>query len=401
LTFVYNGIVSEKCNLVTVAANTVTASTDCQAALRAIPGLGGADVVVKKTAGAGAGGADGITVASGLGGVDLMAAVVTLPKGVDGSGLTATLSGAIIGGAHASPLSGNEYLYRKHWRNNNGRSFTVTKVRENRVGGITAINDASDSFNVEHEADVHGMVVPDGEFVAVHNIPNGRTSEANSYLFSSTGGAAANMAHAQRGQVYRLGTSCYLQLIETDAAQGQDAKKARFHHVSGGCDNTALLAVAHQGDTAVIAADGSNTLSQRITGASDIILVSPNIVGSSSPAPTSSVTSSFDSADNVPQISDALASVAGDMSYANAYYGVGGDMLVVDSKPDAIRGGSAIEMDITYTGPSGSCSVEEVTKGSKESAVCSNRGVCDYETGTCVCAEGFMKEACSEQSVLV
>merc|ERR1711968_386312 len=60
LTFVYNGIVSEKCNLVTVAANTVTASTDCQAALRAIPGLGGADVVVKKTAGAGAGGADGI-----------------------------------------------------------------------------------------------------------------------------------------------------------------------------------------------------------------------------------------------------------------------------------------------------------------------------------------------------
>ena len=92
---------------------------------------------------------------------------------------------------------------------------------------------------------------------------------------------------------------------------------------------------------------------------------------------------------------------ASDLGYANAYYGVGGDMLVVDSKPDAIRGGGAIAMDITYTGPSGSCSVEEVTKGSKESAVCSNRGVCDYETGTCVCAEGFMKEACSEQSVLV
>merc|ERR1711968_119902 len=100
---------------------------------------------------------------------------------------------------------------------------------------------------------------------------------------------------------------------------------------------------------------------------------------------------------------DGISASAGaeSLKYANAYYGIGGDMLYLDSKPDAVHGGNSIAMDITYTGPSGSCSVQEVTKGSKESAVCSNRGVCDYETGTCVCAEGFMKEACSEQSVLV
>merc|ERR1719379_795288 len=114
-----------------------------------------------------------------------MAAVVTLPKGVDGSGLTATLSGSIIGGAHASPLSGNEYLYRKHWRNNNGRSFTVAKARENRVGAITSIEDgrtfgspAPGKYTVTHDADIHGMAVPINEFVAVHNIPNARISQS-------------------------------------------------------------------------------------------------------------------------------------------------------------------------------------------------------------------------------
>merc|ERR1711959_237260 len=49
------------------------------------------------------------------------------------------------------------------------------------------------------------------------------------------------------------------------------------------------------------------------------------------------------------------------------------DTLVLDSVPDAMNGA----VDIAYTAPSGSCSVSEVTKGSSESATCSNRGSCD------------------------
>merc|ERR1711916_359943 len=171
---------------------------------------------------------------------------------------------------------------------------------------------------------------------------------------------------------------------------------ASFNHVSGTCNDGSrgALKKAHYpasqlpntADEAVTVS--SATLGTATGGASDTILANP------AAAASASVSAAF-------SVADGLATTAAELAYANAYYGVGGDMLVVDSKPDAIRGSDPIEMDITYTGPSGSRSVEEVTKGSKESAVCSNRGVCDYETGTCVCAEGFMKEACSEQSVLV
>jgi hypothetical protein len=73
------------------------------------------------------------------------------------------------------------------------------------------------------------------------------------------------------------------------------------------------------------------------------------------------------------------------------------DTLILDSIPDAMNGA----VDITYTAPSGSCSVSEVTKGSSESATCSNRGSCDGGSGLCVCHEGYSGEACETQTVLV
>jgi len=73
------------------------------------------------------------------------------------------------------------------------------------------------------------------------------------------------------------------------------------------------------------------------------------------------------------------------------------DTLVLDSVPDAMDGA----VDIAYTAPSGSCSVSEVTKGSSESATCSNRGSCDGGSGLCVCHEGYSGEACETQTVLV
>merc|ERR1719313_3230564 len=46
------------------------------------------------------------------------------------------------------------------------------------------------------------------------------------------------------------------------------------------------------------------------------------------------------------------------------------------------------------------CTVTEHRKGSKESATCSNRGICG-EDGTCECFEGYTDENCGQQSALV
>lgn len=43
----------------------------------------------------------------------------------------------------------------------------------------------------------------------------------------------------------------------------------------------------------------------------------------------------------------------------------------------------------------------ETQRGTKENAVCSNRGSCEAETGICRCAEGFHGQACEIQTVLV
>jgi len=81
-----------------------------------------------------------------------------------------------------------------------------------------------------------------------------------------------------------------------------------------------------------------------------------------------------------------------------AYVGRGYDKLTVVPMPDSM---SAQKVTITYTGPSASCSVTEVDRGTHESSECSGRGNCDYSTGTCLCDAGYTLEACSEQTVLV
>jgi len=159
------------------------------------------------------------------------------------------------------------------------------------------------------------------------------------------------------------------------------------------CDHTAGVDDALKiQDNAVIKLEGQSTVTNSVVGSSDTFHLIPD-AGAGAEATTGAILGGG--------VKAQFASSGNSDAYSNAYVGMGGDELYVDSVPDALYGTAAIAMDITYTGPSGSCSVSEVTKGSKESAVCSNRGVCDYETGTCVCAEGFTKEACSEQSVLV
>merc|ERR1712072_255506 len=44
--------------------------------------------------------------------------------------------------------------------------------------------------------------------------------------------------------------------------------------------------------------------------------------------------------------------------------------------------------------------VVETTKGTEENAVCSNRGHCNAEDGTCSCAAGYYGEACAGQTII-
>jgi len=47
------------------------------------------------------------------------------------------------------------------------------------------------------------------------------------------------------------------------------------------------------------------------------------------------------------------------------------------------------------------CEVEETVKGTSENAECSNRGLCDGQTGLCTCFSGYTGEDCSVQTVMV
>merc|ERR1711916_253364 len=202
-------IIGDRISTAAVAADDST----CQNALQEVPGLSGATVDVTVAP----------STSSGVGGVDLLQIEVKLPKGVDGSGLSASLTGAILASSQSNPLSGNEYLYRRHWRNNNGRSFTVTKLRENRVGAITSIEDgrtfgstAPGKYRVTHDADIHGMAVPITEFVAVHNIPNARISQSHQLSENS-----ATKYNIVRGEIYEMGNypnACQMVALESHAA---------------------------------------------------------------------------------------------------------------------------------------------------------------------------------------
>jgi len=44
--------------------------------------------------------------------------------------------------------------------------------------------------------------------------------------------------------------------------------------------------------------------------------------------------------------------------------------------------------------------VIEKSKGTTDNSVCSNRGMCDYSSGTCKCFQGFTRQDCSLQNVL-
>jgi len=54
-----------------------------------------------------------------------------------------------------------------------------------------------------------------------------------------------------------------------------------------------------------------------------------------------------------------------------------------------------------YTALTGTAAVAETTKGTTESAECSNRGHCNTDSGTCECVPGYYGQSCEHQTVVV
>jgi len=380
--FSYMGVESSTC--VHGTAN------DCKGEIQALPGLQSAEVTQPATT---------PTVTD-----EKFVVQVILPKGVDGSKLTAR---AIYANAQDDTTL---YMYTHRHRNNNGRSFTVLKARENRIGaqaGTSSVvadhDDTSPTLKVNFEEDVYvtgGLET--ANVVAVHNTRNVRVSEETGGItLTGTLTRPADMGTStlKRGEVYTVGgtTVKYASILDMDPTDPNGVIALYCLQDCGNTDNHIILQLdctdAESTDTDIFTFTTAAGKADAILGSSDTFHVIP---GNAAATHTGTIAGA-----TLAKFADSHTAD----TYSNAYVGMGGDELYLDSVPDAIfsnpSSADGIPMDIEYTGPSGSCSVSEVTKGSKESAVCSNRGVCDYETGTCVCAEGFTKEACSEQSVLV
>lgn len=100
-----------------------------------------------------------------------------------------------------------------------------------------------------------------------------------------------------------------------------------------------------------------------------------------------------------------------EVSITSAFGGSGGTARITFS--DAMNSGDQAMITVTKTAcntagcqpmlvgsANGAVAVTEVTKGTTEWAVCSNRGTCNSDTGDCECFSGYTGEACQIQTII-
>lgn len=312
--FEYNGQYGSPVDLKAAGGGAWCVDATIEGGFQSLSGLSTAAAVCSTTIGT-----DFSTDFPGASGVAVAKITITLPLGADGSKFHVHQHYTAATKAFLNAGAGNEGLWVKRRRNNNGRTFTLNKVYENRVASVSHMADDNTAGTM-----------------TVTYVNTDDSAQGSEPLFSF----AAVTNH----------------LWDDDTApfiQGMKTTRFNDHCGKTGASSTPF----------VILEDGTT----------DVTLVCKD--------------TDFATAADLVEHGEKYA-----------YVGLGPDRLYVDPQPDPMTNQAAV---ITYTGPSGSCSVTEVTRGSTEAKECSGRGNCDYETGTCSCDEGYTLEACSEQTVLV
>merc|ERR1711968_205512 len=260
----FMGVEAEEC--------THNTANDCKDKIQTLPGLQSAVILTGQAAST-------ATVEN-----EHFSLRVTLPKGVDGSKLTAR---ATYNGA-ASGL----YLYTHRHRNNNGRSFTVLKARENRIGaqaGTSSVvadhDDTSPTLKVNFEEDVYvtgGLET--ANVVAVHNTRNVRVSEETGGItLTGTLTRPADMGTStlKRGEVYTVGgtTVKYASILDMDPTDPNGVIALYCLQDCGNTDNHIILQLdctdAESTDTDIFTFTTAAGKADAILGSSDTFHVIP------------------------------------------------------------------------------------------------------------------------------
>ena len=104
-------------------------------------------------------------------------------------------------------------------------------------------------------------------------------------------------------------------------------------------------------------------------------------------------------------VGDKISMTATSDSGWNSYKNIQYEIVAIETEVHIVHPlnitATADTSSFTISRDYGTCNVTEIVKGSKESAICGNRGNCNRETGICECFTGYHGSTCSTQQVLV
>jgi len=186
----------------------------------------------------------------------------------------------------------------------------------------------------------------------------------------------------------------------------------RFYRLPSGC-----VATVHNGDagttnnamTAIACTDGGEGLFDFVpvlelsvisstTAAAAVFVITDGVVTGAAITAVGAYSTS-DTAANVPAVTASVPTTYAGGAYRESCVPIGGGATVpFSTKGDAAMGYVRV---LPGSAPaSGGVAAALAVKGSTENAECSNRGICDYQSGACKCFTGFTTEDCSVQNAL-